>query len=62
MGTLEFRAETFKLTNTPQFQNPRGSVTNSTFGYVTSTQSSGTGVNGTGGGRALLPGPRGGLV
>jgi hypothetical protein len=58
MGTFEFRAESFNLTNTPQFQNPRGSVTSSTFGYVTSTQSSGTGVNGTGGGRALQLGLR----
>jgi hypothetical protein len=58
MGTLEFRAETFNLTNTPQFQNPRGSVTSSTFGYVTSAQSSGTGVSGTGGGRALQLGLR----
>ena len=26
MGPLEFRAETFDLTDTPQFQNPQGSV------------------------------------
>ena len=53
------RAETFNLTNTPQFNNPttsgtnQASITSSTFGYVTSTLGSGTGVNGTGGGRAV---------
>jgi len=50
---VEFRAETFNFTNTPQFSNPQGSLTNSTFGLVTGTLGSGTGVNGTGGGRAL---------
>jgi hypothetical protein len=51
--TIQLRAETFNLTNTPQFSNPSGSLTSSTFGYVTGTLGSGTGVNGTGGGRAL---------
>jgi hypothetical protein len=50
---LEMRAETFNFTNTPQFSNPQGSMTNSSFGYVTGTLGSGTGVNGTGGGRAV---------
>jgi hypothetical protein len=50
---MEMRAETFNFTNTPQFSNPQGSLTNSSFGYVTGTLGSGTGVNGTGGGRAL---------
>jgi hypothetical protein len=50
---LEMRAETFNFTNTPQFSNPQGSLTNSSFGYVTGTLGSGTGVNGTGGGRAV---------
>ncbi len=57
---IELRVETFNLTNTPEFSNPCGgsgcnqaSLTSSTFGYVTSTLASGTGVNGTGGGRAL---------
>jgi hypothetical protein len=49
----EFRAETFNFTNTPQFSNPQGNLTNSTYGFVTGTVGSGTGVNGTGGGRAL---------
>ena len=50
----ELRAETFNFTNTPQFNNPTTSLTSSsTYGYVTSTLGSGTGVNGTGGGRAL---------
>jgi hypothetical protein len=54
---LELRAEAFNFTNTPKFGNPAGSptvsMTSSTFGYVTSTIGSGSGVNGTGGGRAL---------
>ena len=50
---LELRAETFNFTNTPQFSNPSTSLTSSTYGYVTGTIGSGTGVNGTGGGRAL---------
>ncbi len=49
----EFRAETFNFTNTPQFANPNTSLTSSTYGYVTGTLGSGTGVNGTGGGRAV---------
>ena len=58
-ATIELRAETFNLTNTAQFNNPttsgtnQASITSSTFGYVTSTLGSGTGVNGTGGGRAV---------
>lgn len=50
---VELRAETFNFTNTPQFSNPATSITSSTFGVVTGTVGSGTGVNGTGGGRAL---------
>lgn len=34
---LQFRAEAFNLDNTPEFSNPGGSVTSSTFGVVTST-------------------------
>jgi hypothetical protein len=49
----EIRAEGFQITNTPQFGNPQTSLTSSTFGYVTSTLGSGSGVNGTGGGRAI---------
>lgn len=55
---LQLRAETFNFTNTPAFGNPSTSVTSQTFGYVTSTLGSGTGVNGTGGGRALQLGAR----
>ena len=55
---LELRAETFNLTNTPQFSNPSTGLTSSTYGYVTGTVGSGTGVNGTGGGRALQLGVR----
>lgn len=49
----EIRAEAFQLTNTPQFGNPSASLTSSTDGYVTGTVGSGSGVNGTGGGRAI---------
>ncbi|HXS98462.1 MAG TPA: carboxypeptidase regulatory-like domain-containing protein [Candidatus Limnocylindrales bacterium] len=55
---VEVRAETFNFTNTPQFSNPQGSFTNSSFGFVTGTVGSGTGVNGTGGGRAVQLGAR----
>lgn len=52
--SLETRVDAFQLSNTPQFSNPGASLTNTaTFGYVTSTTSSGSGVNGTGGGRTL---------
>ena len=50
---LDVRGEAFNLTNTAQFSNPNTSLTSATFGYVTSTLGSGTGVNGTGGGRAV---------
>jgi hypothetical protein len=50
---LDVRGEAFNVTNTPQFANPNTSMTNSNFGYITSTLSSGTGINGTGGGRAV---------
>ena len=36
--TLELRAEAFGLTNTPQFANPDGLISDATFGQVTSTQ------------------------
>ncbi len=57
-ANVELRCETFNLTNTPQFANPSASTTSSTYGYVTSTIGSGTGVNGTGGGRALQLGAK----
>jgi len=50
---IEVRGEAFNITNTPEFSNPSASITSSTYGYVTGTLGSGTGVNGTGGGRAL---------
>ena len=50
---LDVRGEAFNLTNTAQFSNPSTNMTSSTFGYVTGTIGSGTGVNGTGGGRAV---------
>lgn len=51
--TFQLRCDTFNFTNTPQFANPNNSITSSSFGDVTSTLGSGTGVNGTGGGRAI---------
>jgi hypothetical protein len=57
-ANLELRCETFNLTNTPQFANPQGSLTSSTFGYVTSTLASGTGVVSTGGGRVVQLGAK----
>jgi hypothetical protein len=35
---LEFRAEAFGLTNTPQFANPDGLISDATFGQVTAAQ------------------------
>ncbi len=34
---LQFRAEFYNLTNTPQFANPSGSVSSAAFGQITST-------------------------
>ena len=60
---LQIRGEAFSLTNTPQFANPGagagGSNANFTtlgsnnFGIVSAVIGSGSGVNGTGGGRAI---------
>ena len=50
---IELRGEAFNLTNTPQFGNSSTSLTSTTFGAVTSTVATGTGVNGIGGGRAI---------
>ncbi|HZT39271.1 MAG TPA: TonB-dependent receptor [Bryobacteraceae bacterium] len=38
---LQFRAESFNLSNTPHFANPNGNVNSSNFGKVLSTQSAG---------------------
>lgn len=50
---FQLRCDTFNFTNTPEFGNPGTDITSSTFGHVTGTLGSGTGVNGTGGGRAV---------
>jgi hypothetical protein len=50
---FEFRADAFQLSNTPQFNSPNSAYGSTTFGQVTSTIGSGTGINGIGGGRAL---------
>ena len=50
---FDFRCDAFQLTNSPQFASPSATITSGTFGQVTSTVGSGTGINGIGGGRAL---------
>jgi hypothetical protein len=55
---LQLRLESFNVTNTPQFSNPNSQVGSTNFGYVTGTISSGTGVTGTGGGRAVQLGAK----
>ncbi len=54
---LQLRLEALNATNTPQFSNPNVAF-GSNFGFVTTTLASGTGVNGTGGGRAVQLGAR----
>jgi hypothetical protein len=34
---LQFRGESYNLTNTPHFANPNGSFTSGNFGEITST-------------------------
>ena len=50
---LEARIDAYQLSNSPQFNSPTASITSGTFGQVTSTVGSGTGINGLGGGRTL---------
>ena len=49
---LQLRADSLNVTNTPQFSNPNTGF-GSNFGFITGTIGSGTGVNGTGGGRVV---------
>ena len=51
--SLVTRADAFQLSNSPQFNSPQSSITSTTFGQVTSTIGSGTGINGIGGGRSI---------
>lgn len=51
--TFDFRCDAFQLTNSPEFNSPQNSLNSGTFGHVTGTVGSGTGINGIGGGRAL---------
>ena len=51
--SLVTRADAFQLSNSPQFASPQNSITSTTFGKVTSTIGSGTGINGIGGGRSI---------
>lgn len=41
---LEFRAESFNLSNTPHFANPNNNANSSAFGRITSTQSGGDAI------------------
>ena len=41
---LQFRAESFNLSNTPHFANPSGNANGSTFGKILSTQSGGDAI------------------
>ncbi|MBV9610964.1 MAG: hypothetical protein JO091_00765 [Acidobacteriaceae bacterium] len=57
---MELRCDTFNFTNTPAFANPSNSnnpnqtvLGSSNYGIVNATLGSGSGVNGTGGGRAV---------
>jgi hypothetical protein len=36
---LQFRAESFNISNTPHFANPNANANSSTFGMITATQS-----------------------
>ena len=54
---LQLRLETLNSTNTAQFSNPNTGF-GSNFGFITNTLSSGTGVNGTGGGRVVQLGAK----
>ncbi len=54
---LQLRLETLNTTNTAQFSNPNTGF-GSNFGFITGTLSSGTGVNGTGGGRVVQLGAK----
>lgn len=54
---MQIRLDSINITNTPQFSNPNtSSIGSASFGIITSTLSSGTGVNGTGGGRVVTLG------
>jgi hypothetical protein len=53
---LDIRGESLNFSNTAQFSNPSTSFTSSNFGQITGTRSTGTGVNGTGGGRVIQGG------
>jgi outer membrane receptor protein involved in Fe transport len=50
---LQLRGEAFAITNTPQFSNPGATLGNGSFGIVGGVYTSGSGVNGVGGGRAV---------
>ena len=47
---VQLRSESFNFTNTPWFSNPSSSIASQTFRQITSRVTSGTGVNGIGGG------------
>jgi hypothetical protein len=51
---LQLRADALNAWNKAQFSNPNTDRGNANFSYITSTISSGSGVNGTGGGRVII--------
>jgi hypothetical protein len=53
--TVEFRAESFNFTNTPQYPNPDGGLGNATFGQITNA---GIGNSADGGSRQIQLGLR----
>ena len=55
---LQLRGEAYAVTNTPQFERPGGTLGSTNFGYITSVISSGSGVNGVGGGRTIQLGAK----
>jgi hypothetical protein len=56
---MQLRLERLNVTNIPEFSNPSTStIGTANFAIIISTLSSGTGVNGTGGGRVVQLGAK----
>jgi len=49
---VDLRLETFNATNSPWFSNPNTQLGSSNFGLLTTTNGTGFGINGVGGGRS----------
>ena len=50
---MQIRADAYDLTNTPFFSNPNTDINSQSFGFVTGTVGSGSGVNGFAAARSL---------